>query len=89
MDAFIDIDEDVRQMILEADEDYRVCTACRGPTLVPVSVKPPKSSDIAIKVGDRTLFVSAVQARYVGRVTMDMLYDPEDLYTCSVLRVYR
>ncbi|NLL94467.1 MAG: hypothetical protein GX224_01720 [Thermoplasmatales archaeon] len=85
----IPIDDDVREMIIKSGEDYRVSTACRGPTLVPVSVKPPKSSDIRIPVGDRFLYVSLVQARYISRVTMDMLYDPEDLYTCSVLRAYR
>lgn len=84
------IDDDVREMILESGEDYRVSTACRGPTLVPVSVKPPKPTDIKIPIGDRILYISQVQARYMGgRVTMDMLYDPEDLYTCSVLRAYR
>ncbi len=85
----VQIDDDVREMIIESDEDYRVSTACRGPTLVPVSVKPPKSSDLKIPVGDRFLYISLVQARYMDRVTMDMLYDPEDLYTCSVLRAYR
>ena len=58
----ITVDDDVKQMILEAKEDFRVCTACRGPALGPIKVKPPKKSDIMIPVGDYVLYISSVQA---------------------------
>lgn len=78
----IKVDDDVKEMIANSKEDYRICTACMGPALVPVSVKGPKSSDIQIKIGERTLYVSAVQARYVDRISMDMIYDDDDIDSC-------
>ena len=44
----IQVDEDVKQMIMREGRDYRVCTACMGPALVPTKVKGPKESDIKI-----------------------------------------
>lgn len=79
------VDDDVRQMILEAKQDYRVCTACRGPVLVPITIKPPKNTDIIIPIGDHRLYISEVQADYIDVVDMDMLYNERDLYSCSVL----
>ena len=69
----ITVDDDVKQMILDAKEDFRVCTACRGPALVPIKVKPPKKSDIMIPIGDYVLYISSVQAMYINNVSMDML----------------
>lgn len=83
------VDDDVKQMITEQGCDYRVCTACMGPALVKTEVKPPKDSDIAIPVGDHTLYVSRVQAPYIGRVTMDMLYDQYEIDTCPAFYVRR
>ena len=70
----ITVDDDVKQLILDSKEDYRVCTACRGPALVPIRVKPPKKSDIMIPIGDYVLYISSVQAMYINNVSMDMLY---------------
>lgn len=80
----ITVDEDVKQMIMSEGRDYRVCTACMGPALVPISVKTFKESDIKIPIGGNTLYVSRVQARYVNRITMDMLYDDEEIDSCPV-----
>jgi hypothetical protein len=80
----IKVDADVMDLIRMKGQDYRICTACMGPALVPVRMKSPKSSDIRIPVGDNTLYVSKVQARYLSRITMDMLYDREDLESCAV-----
>lgn len=79
------VDDDVKNLILEEKRDYRVCTACRGPALVPTTVKPIKPSDVEIPVGDYTLYISAVQADYIRRVSIDMLYDEKDIYTCPAL----
>ena len=78
----ITVEPDVEQMIKEAGCDYRVCTACLGPALVPTSVKGPKESDIKIKIGDNTLYISMYVARYISRVTMDMLYDDDEIDSC-------
>ena len=85
----ITVDDDVKQMILNAKEDYRVCTACRGPALVPLAVKPCKDTDIKIPVGDYTLYISAVQSLYINRVSMDMLYDKNDIFSCPALSQLR
>ena len=56
---------------------------CSGPVIVPVEVKPPKETDIKVKVGANTLYISKVQARYIDRVTPDML-DESRYQSCSV-----
>ncbi len=78
----ITVDENVKKRILTEGRDYRVCTACTGAALVPTTVKPSKANDIKIPVGDNFLYISAVQARYISRVTMDMLYDRNDITYC-------
>jgi len=80
----ISVDKEVRDLIISEGRDYRICTACLGPALVPVTVKSPKESDIKVSIGDNTLYISRVQARYIGAVTMDMLYDDEEIDSCPV-----
>lgn len=80
--AGITVDEDVRSMIIAEGRDYRVCTACMGPALVPTTVKGPKESDIRIPVGNNFLYISRIQARYITNVSMDMIYDDEDIDSC-------
>ncbi len=78
----ITVDPDVEKLITEAGCDYRVCTACLGPALVPTSVKGPKDTDIRIPIGDQTLYISRYVARYLSRVTLDMVYDDEEIDSC-------
>lgn len=78
----IKVDDDVRNMVISEGRDYRVCTACMGPALVPTTVKAPKDSDIKIPVGDNFIYVSRIQARYINRITMDMIYDDEEIDAC-------
>jgi hypothetical protein len=80
----ISVDEDVMKLIISEGRDYRVCTACTGPALVPTTVKSPKESDIKIPVGKNFLYVSRVQARYINKVTFDMVYNREEIETCPV-----
>jgi Fe-S cluster assembly iron-binding protein IscA len=80
----ITVDDDVKKMIMSAGRDYRICTSCTGPALVPTTVKRPKESDLKIPVGNNTLFVSIVQARYVRRITMDMAYNADEIGSCFV-----
>lgn len=64
---------EVIKYIMEQNRDYRVCTSCGGPVLLPVSIKKPKPNDIKIAVGERTLYVSATQARYIDVIDDSML----------------
>ncbi|HIJ00554.1 MAG: hypothetical protein PWQ88_382 [Candidatus Methanomethylophilaceae archaeon] len=82
----ISVDDDVRDYIAISGKDYRVCTSCYGPALVPIEIKPPKNTDLVIKIGNNTLYVSRVQAMYISRVSMDMLYEPEYLNACPAIK---
>lgn len=76
------VDEDVRKMIMEEKQDYRVCTACLGPALVPTSIKPAKPTDLRIQIGENALFISRIQAMYVARITMEMVYEEDEVDSC-------
>ena len=78
----ITVDEDVKKMIMSEGRDYRICTACMGPALVPTTVKGPKESDLKIPIGDNFLYISRIQLSYISNVSMDMLYDKEDIDSC-------
>ncbi len=67
------ISDGVVDFIREQDRDYRVCTSCGGPILLPVTIKKPKPNDIRVSVGGRTLFISATQARYIDVIDDSML----------------
>ena len=82
----IAVDDEVKALIMRSEKDFRVCTSCYGPAVVTTDRKPSKSSDMQIKVGDNTLFISKVQLMYVNRVTMDMVYAPEYLDACPVTK---
>jgi len=79
----IEVDPEVVELINRSGQDFRVCTDCSGPVLLPIEYKSPKSSDIKILVGKNVLYISRLQARYINRVTMDMLYDPSRMINCS------
>lgn len=84
----IEVDDDVKRMVLSERHDYRVCTACLGPALVSTEVKSPKESDLKIPVGEYTIYVSKVQAPYVRSITMDMLYDEDEIDSCPAFYPY-
>ncbi len=71
----IKVAEEVIEYIKNNKRDYRVSTSCYGPVIVPTQVKPPKETDLKIKIDGHTLYVSQVQARYISVITMDMIYD--------------
>jgi hypothetical protein len=60
----IQVTEEVRKYVALRQHDMRVCTSCGGPILLPTSIHPPKPSDLRVRVGDWTLYVSRYQARY-------------------------
>ena len=84
----IEVDDAVKEMVLREKHDFRVCTACLGPALVSTEVKSPKESDVKLPVGDYTIYVSRIQAPYIERITMDMLYDEEEIDSCPAFYTY-
>ncbi|MDR0198368.1 MAG: hypothetical protein LBI08_01315 [Methanomassiliicoccaceae archaeon] len=85
----ITVDEKVKEFIISEGMDFRLCTTCSGPALVSTLIKPPKDTDLKIPIGDRTLYISEVQRHFVSRITMDMVYDPEKLFSCPALSSIR
>lgn len=79
----ISVDQEVIDFVKRNKRDYRVSTSCSGPVIVPITVKSPKDTDIRVKIGENVLYISRVQARYISRVTPDML-DESRLESCSV-----
>jgi hypothetical protein len=78
----ISVDQEVIDFVKANKRDYRVSTSCSGPVIVPITVKPPKETDLKVRIGDNTLYISRVQARYIDRVTQDML-DESRTESCS------
>ncbi|MDH7508900.1 MAG: hypothetical protein QHH00_05825 [Methanomassiliicoccales archaeon] len=75
----IEVEQEVIDFIKKHKRDYRVSTTCYGPVILPTDVKPPKDTDLRIKIGKNTLFVSIVQARYITKVTKSMLYEVDEV----------
>lgn len=69
----ITLTEEVQKYLGEQPCDYRICTSCGGPLLLPVSVKRPKPSDIRIPVGRRTLYISRYQAPFLDLIDADII----------------
>lgn len=60
--------------------DFRICTSCGGPILLPTRIKPPKRTDLLLRAGQHIIYVSIHQARYLHAIRMDMVPffdDPE------------
>jgi len=53
--------------------DFRICTSCGGPILLPAQVKPPKKSDLLLQAGNHMVYISIHQARYLHAIGMDMI----------------
>lgn len=60
--------------------DFRICTSCGGPILLPTRVKPPKRSDLLLKAGNHTIYISIHQARFLHSIRMEMVpfFDDEE-----------
>ena len=69
----LDIDPDVKAFITKHNGDFRLCTTCGGPVIVPVEMKSSKDSDIIVQIGPNKLYISKVQARYLRRIDKHML----------------
>lgn len=82
----ITVNQDVAEYIERRGCDFRVCTSCGGPILIPVSMKPAKPTDLKIRSGNHTIYISIHQARYlhsIHRGMLPMFLDQmEDYSTC-------
>ncbi len=72
---------DVIDYINKRGCDFRICTSCGGPILLPVRIKPPKRTDLLLKAGNHMIYVSVHQARFLQCIQMDMIpfFDDDDL----------
>ena len=70
----IEVDEAVATYIKKQRKDFRVTTTCSGALILPTSISPPKETDISLRVGNNTLYVSIYQARWIKRIDRRMLY---------------
>ena len=69
----IQVSEEVISYIQKRGCDFRICTSCGGPILLPVSMKRPKHTDFSLKAGTHTIYVSVHQARYLHSIDMTMV----------------
>ena len=53
--------------------DFRISTSCSGPTLMPVRIRPAKSSDIPLRAGGHVIFISKYQIQWISEITMSMV----------------
>jgi hypothetical protein len=64
---------EVREYIEKRGCDFRICTSCGGPILLPVNIKPPKKSDVLFQAGDHTIYISIHQVRFLDEIRADMI----------------
>ncbi len=78
----ITIAPDVMDYIEKKDCDFRICTSCGGPILLPVRIKPPKKSDVLLQAARHTIYVSIHQARFLAEIRTDMIpfYDEPERF---------
>jgi hypothetical protein len=59
------VTDEVIEYIAARKCDFRISTSCGGPILLPVSMKPPKKTDVQVRAGDYFIFISIHQAPYI------------------------
>ena len=67
------ITTEMEEYISARSTDLRVATTCEGPLMFSIKISPPKATDHVIVVGDRKVYVSAVQAPYIKAIDSRML----------------
>ncbi len=67
------ITPDMEEYIRARSTDMRVATTCEGPLLFSIRISPPKPTDHVIAVGERKVYVSAVQAPHIKAIDAGML----------------
>ena len=69
----ITVSREMEEYILARSTDMRIATTCEGPMIFSIKVSPPKATDQAIAVGDRKVYISALQAQYIKVIDERML----------------
>jgi len=67
------ITPEMEEYILARSTDLRVATTCEGPMMFSIRISPPKATDHIILVGERKVYVSAVQAPHIKAIDDKML----------------
>lgn len=67
------IDDEIKELVTKEGRDFRVCTSCSGPLLIPTDMVPSKPSDLEVEIGDNSLFISFNQARYTHRIHKSLI----------------
>ncbi|MCK4928111.1 MAG: hypothetical protein KAR76_00100 [Methanosarcinales archaeon] len=80
------VDNEVKEFIKMEDRDFRICTSCSGPVMVPTDLAPIKSTDVEVKVGENSLFVSIIQARFTRRIHSSMLDQYQHMMSADLNR---
>lgn len=76
----VTIAPEVIAYINKRDCDFRICTSCGGPILLPLRIKPPKKTDLLLQAGNHTIYISIHQARFLSCINMEMIpfFDEND-----------
>lgn len=69
----LEITAEMQEYIRARSTDLRVATTCEGPLIFSVRISPPKATDQVIVVGERKVYISAVQAPYIKAIDASML----------------
>lgn len=67
------ITTEMEDYIRARSTDLRIATTCEGPLMFSTRTSPPKATDHIIVVGERRVYVSAVQAPYIKEIDARML----------------
>jgi hypothetical protein len=67
------ITAEMEEYIRARSTDLRVATTCEGPMMFSVRISLPKATDHVIMVGERKVYVSAVQAPHIKAIDARML----------------
>lgn len=69
----IRIDHEMEEYISLRTTDLRIATTCEGPLIFSIKISPPKPTDLVIMVGDRKVYISALQAPLIKVIDVRML----------------
>lgn len=67
------ISPEMEEYIRNRSTDLRVATTCEGPLMFSIKTSPPKDTDHVIFVGNRKVYVSAVQMPHIRAIDEAML----------------
>jgi hypothetical protein len=67
------ITPEMEEYICARSTDLRVATTCEGPLMFSIRISPPKATDQVILIGERKVYISAVQAPYIKAIDEKML----------------